>query len=361
MPRYLAEPAFRHDAQGKTGVLLINLGTPDAPTARAVRPYLREFLSDPRVIEIPRLLWWPLLNGVILPLRPRRSAAKYAAIWQAEGSPLLTHTAGLTRRLAERLTRADDSLLVEFAMRYGTPSVESAMARLKAAGVERLLVLPLYPQYAASSTASALDAVYRTLQRTRTQPDLRVIRHFHDDPGYIAALAATVRDYWREHGRGDVLLMSFHGVPRATLERGDPYHCECLKTARLLAEALELPADAWRLSFQSRFGRARWLEPYTGETLAELGRAGTGRVDVFCPGFVADCLETLEEIAIEGKETFLTQGGQHFCHIPCLNQNTHWIDAIERIVSAQLAGWHPSEPQDGARRMARAMAQGAPR
>ncbi|WP_028535099.1 ferrochelatase [Paludibacterium yongneupense] len=361
MSRYLTEPAFRHDAQSKTGVLLINLGTPEAPTARAVRPYLRQFLSDPRVIEIPRLLWWPLLNGVILPLRPRRSAAKYASIWQAEGSPLLTHTAGMTRQLAERLTRDDDTLLIDFGMRYGKPSVEAAMARMKAAGVERLLVVPLYPQYAASSTASALDAVFRTLVRTRALPDLRVVRHFHDDPGYIAALAANVRAFWQANGRGDVLLLSFHGVPRATLDRGDPYHCECLKTARLLADELELTPDAWRIAFQSRFGRAKWLQPYTSATLAELGRARTSRVDVFCPGFVADCLETLEEIAMEGKETFLTQGGQHFCHIPCLNQNTHWIDAIERIVSAQLAGWHPAKPQDGAPRLARALAHGAVR
>jgi ferrochelatase len=261
MTYFLPEPAFKHDQPMRIGILLINLGTPEAPTAGAVRPYLKEFLSDRRVVEIPRAVWWPILNGVILNTRPRQSAEKYAAIWQTEGSPLKVHTERLSGYLAEELRkRCTEPIAIEYAMRYGQPNVAGAIGRLKAQGCDRLLVVPLYPQYAASSSGTALDAVFRVLLHTRNMPDIRTIRHFHDDPGYINALKQSVERYWAEHGQGDVLLMSFHGVPRYTLDKGDPYHCECRKTGRLLAEALNLKPEQYRVAFQSRFGKGRVVE-----------------------------------------------------------------------------------------------------
>ncbi|MDN0073495.1 ferrochelatase [Crenobacter sp. SG2303] len=341
MPRYLPEPPAHPDSsRGRTAILLINLGTPEAPTAKAVRPYLKEFLSDPRVVEIPRVIWWLILNGIILNTRPAKSAEKYASIWTPEGSPLLVHTQRQTSLLRDALAeRGYGEVRVEFAMRYGSPSVASVVEQLRADGVERIVALPLYPQYAASSSGTALDQVFRVLEARRNMPELRTVRHFYDHPGYIAALAESVRAFWRSNGRPDKLVMSFHGVPRFTVDTGDPYRDECLTTGRLLAEALELGNDDYRITFQSRFGRAEWLTPYTSEVLAELGRAGTGRIDVMCPGFVADCLETLEEIAMEGKETFHTAGGGDYRFIPCLNESPVWIAALLDIAEQQLAGW----------------------
>jgi len=341
MSAYLPEPAFRHDAPtGRTAILLINLGTPEAPTAKALRPYLKEFLSDPRVVEIPRAIWWLILNGIILNTRPKQSAHKYATIWTPEGSPLLVHTRRQTALLRETLAeRGLGEVRVEFAMRYGNPSVASVIEQLRADGVERIVVLPLYPQYAASSSGTALDQVFRVLETRRNMPELRTVRHFHDHPGYIAALAESVRSFWQANGRPDKLVMSFHGVPRFSLDKGDPYHCECLKTGRLLAEALQLAPHEYTIAFQSRFGRAEWLKPYTSEMLTELGRAGTARVDVMCPGFVADCLETLEEIAMEVKAIFQTAGGGDYRFIPCLNESALWISALADITEAQLGGW----------------------
>jgi ferrochelatase len=340
MPHYLPEPEHRHDYTPKTGVLLINLGTPDAPTAKALRPYLKQFLSDRRVIEIPKALWWLILNGIILNTRPKKSAEKYAAIWTQDGSPLLVHTQRQTKLVRGLLgERGHGDVVVDFAMRYGNPSVESVIQTMRQAGVERLLVVPLYPQYAASSSASAIDAVFSTLVRLRNTPELRTVLHFHDHPGYIAALAGRVRDYWQANGRPDKLVMSFHGVPRFTLDKGDPYHCECQKTGRLLAEALGLSKDDYQVTFQSRFGRAEWIKPYTSEVLTQLGKAKTRRVDVVCPGFVADCLETLEEIAIEGKETYLTAGGGEYHYIPCLNESSAWIAVLGDVIETHLTGW----------------------
>jgi len=362
---FLPEPPFRHDQPERTGVLLINLGTPAAPTAPALRTYLKEFLSDRRVVELPRALWWPILNGIILNTRPAKSAEKYASIWQEGGSPLKVHTEQLTRKLAEELARRTSTpILVEYAMRYGQPSVASAIQAMKAKGCVRLLVLPLYPQYAGSSAATALDAVWQALLKTRNVPDIRTVRHYHDHPAYIAALRQSVEGHWAEHGRPDVLLMSFHGVPRRTLDLGDPYHCECRKTGRLLAEALGLAPEQYRVTFQSRFGKAEWLQPYTAETLAELGRKGTGRLDVICPGFAADCLETLEEIAMEGKATFLSAGGGEFRYIPALNTRPTWVYGLADLASEHLAGWLPEQtPEDEAEeladRMARAQALGS--
>ncbi len=340
MSRYLPEPPFKHGSTARTGVLLINLGTPEAPTAKALRPYLKEFLSDTRVIEIPRAIWWLILNGIILNTRPRKSAEKYASIWQNDGSPLLANTRAQTTLLRERLAATGrKDLVVDFAMRYGNPSVESVMTKMREQGVDRFVVVPLYPQYAGSSSATALDAVFRVLMKSRNMSDVRTVRHFHDDPGYIAALAESIRRHWQANGRPDKLLMSFHGVPRFTLDQGDPYHCECLKTGRLLAEALELTQDQYVVSFQSRFGRAEWLKPYTAETVKALGKAGVATLDVVCPGFVGDCLETLEEIAMEVRQDFLESGGKQFRYIPCLNQDSLFADALANIVENQLGGW----------------------
>jgi ferrochelatase len=338
--RYLPEPEHPHDRVAKTAILLTNLGTPDAPTPRAVRRYLRQFLSDPRVIEIPRALWLPILHGFVLNSRPRKSARKYAAIWSSEGSPLRVHTERQARLLRGHFgLQVSMPLTVDFAMRYGEPSIAGTLARLKSEGCERVLVLPMYPQYAASTTASALDQVAEFLQRTRNVPEIRLVKHFHDHPSYIGALARLVQEHWRQSGRPDRLLMSFHGLPRFALARGDPYHCECHKTARLLAEKLELAESHWQIAFQSRFGRAEWIQPYTASTLADYGRHGVRRVDVICPGFVADCLETLEEIGVEGRKIFLGAGGREFHLLPCLNERDDWIHALADIVRQHLADW----------------------
>lgn len=338
---YTTEPAYAHGTPEKTAVLLINLGTPDAPTAQAVRPYLNEFLGDPRVVEIPRAIWWLILNGIILNVRPKKSAAKYASIWMPEGSPLKVYTERQTRLLQQRLQQRTEGvpLVVDYAMRYGNPSVASVLDKLKAQNCQRILLLPLYPQYAASSTATAFDAVYVELLRMRNMPSLRTIKHFHDDPGYVQASAQNIRDYWTLHGRPDKLVMSFHGVPRYTLDKGDPYHCLCLKSGRLIAEELGLSKDQYIVSFQSRFGKAEWIKPYTTATLKDLGQQGTRRVDVVCPGFVADCLETLEEIAMEGKEDFQHAGGGEYHYIPCLNERLDWVDALADLVLQNLQGW----------------------
>lgn len=333
-------PAFKHSTIAKTAILLVNLGTPDAPEAPALKRYLREFLWDPRVVEIPRPIWWLILHVFILNTRPKQSAEKYRAIWTKDGSPLAVHTAAQAKLVSGYLRSLVKSpLVVDYAMRYGNPSVRSVLTRLREQGADRILVLPLYPQAASSSTASAFDAVFDAVGRMRNVPALRFVRNFHDHPRYIAALAQSVKDHWMANGRGDKLVMSFHGVPQFHLEQGDPYHCECHKTGRLVAEALGLPQDRWLVTFQSRFGRAEWLKPYTQQTLESLAGEGVKRVDVMCPGFVADCLETLEEIAIENKAAFLGAGGKEFSYIACLNERDDWIKALCHIAAENLHGW----------------------
>ena len=337
---YQIEPGFTHGTPARTGILLVNLGTPDAPTAKAVRPYLKEFLSDPRVVEIPKPIWWLILNGIILNVRPKKSAAKYATIWTDEGSPLRVHTDKQAKLLQGYLgERTKAPLVVDYAMRYGNPSIPSVLRKLKEQNCQRILVVPMYPQYAASSTATAFDVVFDVLRHMRNTPALRTIRNYHDYPGYIKALAKNINDYWMKNGRPDKLVMSFHGVPRYTLEKGDPYHCECQKTSRLLAQQLGLKTEQYTLSFQSRFGKAEWIKPYTTATLQELGKQKTRRVDVVCPGFVADCLETLEEIAQEGKEDFQHAGGGEYHYIPCLNEQNDWMHALTDLVMENLHGW----------------------
>lgn len=338
---YQTEPSYSHGTPEKTAILLINLGTPDAPAAAEVRRYLKEFLSDPRVIEIPKPVWWPILNGIILNTRPKKSAAKYASIWMPEGSPLKVHTGRQSDLLQGYLWKrtAGAQLVVDYAMRYGNPSIPDVLRKLKEQNCQRILLLPLYPQYAASSVATALDQVFHELQQMRNAPALRTIKHFHDHPGYIKASAQNIRDYWTLHGHPDKLVMSFHGLPKFTLDKGDPYHCECLKSGRLIAQELGLNEDQYLVSFQSRFGRAEWLKPYTAATLKDLGRQKTRRVDVVCPGFVADCLETLEEIAMEVRDEFLHAGGGEYHYIPCLNERPDWIHALTDIALDNLHGW----------------------
>ncbi|WP_398498500.1 ferrochelatase [Variovorax sp.] len=327
------------NAPRSTAVLWCNLGSPDAPTASAVRSYLADFLGDPRVVEIPRLLWLPILHGIILRVRPAKSAAKYASIWLPEGSPLKVWSERQAQRLGDTLGRRGHRVAVRDAMRYANPSIGARLDALQAEGVERVLVLQGYPQYSATTTASVIDAVNDWSRAQRSVPEFRFVNQFHDDPGYIEALARRIEAHWRDQGRGEVLLLSFHGIPARNIELGDPYQSQCLETARLLAARLGLAPAQYRVTFQSRFGKAKWLEPYTEPTLRELGAAGVKRVDVACPGFPADCLETLEEIAMEGREAFLHAGGQQFSYIPCLNDAPAWIDALADIAERHLAGW----------------------
>ena len=359
---FAPEPRFRHGSAPATAVVLCNLGTPDAPTPAAVRRYLGEFLADPRVVEIPKALWWPVLHGVVLRLRPARSAKKYAAIWTPDGSPLAVWTRKQATLLEGYLGQRGHRVLVRHAMRYGSPSVASVLDALKADGATQVLVLPLYPQYSGATTGSVMDAVGSWSRRTRNLPELRTVVRYGDHEGYIAALARAVGDHWMAHGRGDRLVLSFHGMPRRTLLLGDPYHCECRKTARLLAERLALPQDDVLVTFQSRFGRAEWLQPYTAPTLVELARRGVARVDVMCPGFTADCLETLEEIALEGKTAFLGAGGREFHYLPCLNDRPEWIAALADLAICHLQGWETRLTPDAAaleRQRLRAVAMGA--
>ncbi|MGE5169319.1 MAG: ferrochelatase [Rudaea sp.] len=365
---YRPEPPFAHDRVPHVGVLLVNLGTPDAATPAAVRRYLAEFLTDPRVVEIPSIAWRPLLHGVVLRTRPAQSAARYQAIWTKDGSPLAVHTSkqkvllsGYVGQKLKALGLPADHVVVDHAMRYGNPPLAATLDALRAKGCDRILVVPLYPQYAASTTGSAVDAVASHVVRVRRVPGLRFVDAFHDDPGYIAALAANVNDYWMRHGQPEHLVLSFHGLPRRSLSLGDPYHCHCQKTARLLVRELGLDKRQWTLAFQSRFGRARWLEPYTAKVLEKLGAARLRRIDVFAPGFVADCLETLEELAIEGKQIYRAAGGGDYDVIPCLNEHPRWIAALADIVLANLQGWLVPPPDAAEREQTqlRAKALGA--
>ncbi len=339
MARPTPPPAFDHAARPRTAVLMVQLGTPAAPTAAALRPYLAQFLGDPRVVEIPRLLWWPILHGIILNTRPAKSARKYASVWTDEGSPLMVHSVRQSKLLRGALGERGHDIEVALAMRYGEPSIGSVLEGLRERGVVRLLVLPMYPQYSASTTATVFDEIGRVLRGWRNLPEVRWIRGFHDDPGYVDALAQRIRAAWARDGRGERLVMSFHGVPRRTLELGDPYHCECHATARLLAERLGLARGEWVVTFQSRFGKAQWLQPYTEPTLEQLARDGVRTVDVVCPGFVADCLETLEEIAMDCKGDFLSSGGGEYHYIPAVNERPDWVAALGSLVSRHLAGW----------------------
>jgi ferrochelatase len=361
---FAPEPAHTHGAAERTAVLLVNLGTPDAPTASAVRRYLAQFLSDPRVVEIPGWIWKPLLHGVILRVRPAKSAAKYAAIWTADGSPLKVWTERQAKLLQGWLGERGHAVQVKPAMTYGQPSIASQLDALKTDGVTRVLVLPLYPQYSGATTGSVFDAVGTWARQIRHLPELRFVNRYHDDPLYIEALAQHVRTHWAHHGQPERLVLSFHGMPKRSLMLGDPYHCECQKTGRLLAERLQWPADRLHITFQSRFGKAEWLQPYTEPTLRSLAQQGVRRVDVACPGFVSDCLETLEEIAIECRDAFVAAGGDELRYVPCLNDDPRWISALAQIAIQHMAGWpttQPASPGPLAVQRERALAMGAAR
>ena len=359
---FSTEPPYSHGQAPRTGVLLCNLGTPDEPTPKAVRRYLAEFLSDQRVVEIPRLLWLLILHGIILRFRPAKSAAKYASIWTPEGSPLKVWTERQAKLLQGWLGQRNHRVSVRWAMRYGSTSIGSQLDAMKAEGVTRVLVVTAYPQYASATTASVFDAVYHWAQATRALPELRFVNHYHDHADYIAALASSVQRHWKKNGKPDKLVMSFNGVPERTLKLGDPYHCECFKTARLLATQLGLSKEQYQVTFQSRLGRAKWLEPYTEPTLIAMGKAGIKRVDVICPGFTSDCLETLEEINMEAREAFLHAGGKAFHYIPCLNDDPEWISALCNVTQQHLLGWNTLEQPDAralATSRAEALAGGA--
>jgi ferrochelatase len=340
MPSYRSDPAYRHGDDDSLGVLVVNLGTPDAPTTAAVRRYLAEFLWDPRIVELPRPLWWLILHGVILRIRPSRSAKAYQEIWSDDGSPLLVYCKSVAAGIESRLRKVGSgNIHVALGMSYGNPSIGSAIDELHAKGARRLLVLPLYPQYSGTTTGSVFDAVTAALSQRRWVPEFRFINHYHDRDDYIDALARSIREHWDAHGRGDKLMFSFHGVPKQTLLDGDPYHCHCLKTARLVTDRLGLGKDEWVLSFQSRVGRAEWLRPYTDETIEELGKAGLGRLDVVCPGFSVDCLETLEEIAMQNAELFEESGGGELTYIPSLNAREDHIDVLAGLAAGHARGW----------------------
>ena len=365
---FAKEPVFTHGASPKasstTAILLCNLGTPDAPDAPALRRYLGEFLSDARVVEIPRLLWWLILHGIILRIRPKKSAAKYASIWMKEGSPLKVWTQKQALMLRGYLGVRGHTIEVRYAMRYGNPSIASQLDQLKLDGVTRVLILPAYPQYSATTTASVFDAVYTWAAKVRQIPEFRFINHYHDDAGYISALASKIRAHWQQNGQAEKLVMSFHGVPERTLQLGDPYHCECHKTARLLAEKLGLAKDRYQLTFQSRFGKAKWLQPYTEPTLIKLAQGGLKSVDLVCPGFTGDCLETLEEINMEARHAFLEAGGTAFNYIDCLNDSPQWLASLSELCIRHMGGWDTAVPADLqalADSRARANALGAPR
>ena len=365
MPRYVNESQYRHDTPERLGVLLTNLGTPDAPTAGDVRRYLAEFLRDPRVVELPRALWLPILHGIILRIRPRRSAAAYAEVWGDDGSPLLAianRQRDAMRQLLEQ--RFGERCVVELAMRYGNPSIESVLDRMRQQNVRRLVLLPLYPQYSATTTASTFDELTRVLSGWRWLPELRVVNQYHDEPGYIGALCASLAQYREAHGAGDRLLFSFHGIPKRYLLNGDPYHCQCHKTARLCAERLGLAEGEWAVSFQSRLGREEWLRPYTDEVLEEWGKSGTNRVDVMCPGFSADCLETLEEVAMQYRELFVESGGGELHYVPALNDRDDHMQFLADLAMRHTAGWPESDGEtrhDPQKAAALARAMGAER
>lgn len=339
MARYIGPEHRSHDPAHGAAVLLVNLGTPPAPTPRALRKYLAEFLSDPRVVELPRALWWLILHGYVLRVRPRRSAEAYAKVWTREGSPLAVFSGQLAQAVQTELAKHASRVRVELAMRYGAPSVRDTLIRLQNEGVRRVLLLPLYPQYSGAVTGSVLDALADTIKLLRWPPAVRTLNDYHDDAGYLAALSASVLAHWAQHGRAQKLLLSFHGLPEASVRAGDPYFHQCHETARRLRAALGMNDDEMLVAFQSRVGAQRWLHPYTDEVVAALPKQGVKTVDVLCPGFAVDCLETLEEVALRYRAAFLTHGGERFGYIPALNATTAHASVLAQLALKNLQGW----------------------
>lgn len=357
--KYRSHPAFQHGTADKTAVLLINLGTPDAPDTASVRRYLQQFLSDPRIIEMPRWRWMPILHGIILRRRPARSAEAYRSVWsETDGSPLLSISQRQRDALQQWMSDNRQGVRVELAMRYGSPSIESVLNRLAGDNVRRLCLLPMYPQYSGTTTASALDEVFRWMRATRWLPEIRVINDYWQHPGWIEALAASIREHWAQQGQSDLLVMSYHGIPTRYWHNGDPYYCHCQGTSRLLADALGLEPSRYRVVFQSRVGREPWLQPYCDETMQSLPGEGFKKIDVVCPGFSADCLETIEEIAEENRHYFLGAGGEQYHYIACLNDRPDHIAALGDLVVSHLQGW-PDAGEDQAKRSLTESAQRA--
>jgi ferrochelatase len=341
----------------RLGVVLVNLGTPESPTPAACRRYLGEFLSDPRVVEIPQLVWKVILHGIILRVRPKKSAHAYASVWTDAGSPLRVFSDALTVKVRQELERLmPGPVSVALAMRYGEPAIDSVLKELQAQGAERLLILPLYPQYSGATTGSVADAVFASLSRWRWVPELRFMGAYHDDQSYIKAIADSIRAHRKDHGESDRLLISFHGMPRATLKAGDPYYCHCHKTARLVAEELALEEHQWEMAFQSRFGRAAWLQPYVVERLEALPAEGVRHLTVVCPGFASDCLETLEEIAMQGRDSFLQAGGERFDYVPALNADAAHAGLQAARILQHASGWPETSADYDPRRIEDAMA-----
>lgn len=353
MPRYFGQPQHRHGSESSAAVLLVNLGTPQAPTKREVRRYLAEFLADPRIIELPRWLWRLILHGVILRIRPARSAALYARIWTDEGSPLAIGTAAIGAQLqAELRAQRRGPIQVRHAMRYGEPAIGATLRELAASGARRIMIVPLFPQYSGTTSASVLDAVGVELKTWRWIPDLRFVADYHADPRYIEALARSVEAHWQRHGRAQRLILSYHGIPERYFRAGDPYFCQCQATARLLRERLDLTEDELMATFQSRVGRGKWLRPYTETVLSTLPTEGIKHVQVLCPGFAVDCLETLEEIAITNHARFLHAGGERFEYIPSLNASRDHVEALADLVLRNGQGWPEFDPGWSATRAA---------
>lgn len=343
--KYQGNSGFTHQQADKIGVLITNLGTPQAPTKQALKPYLRHFLSDPRVVEVPKIIWQMILNLVILNIRPARSAEAYKTVWTDRGSPLLFHTQDQQQKLAEALksefgAEAGENLVVEMAMRYGSPSISAVIDNMLAQGVRKLIVLPLYPHYSGSTIGSTFDAIAEDFTQRRWLPELRFINGYCDNPDYIAAIADSIRAYQAENGQPDKLIFSYHGVPKRYLTNGDPYHCQCYKTSRLVAEKLGLEPAQYLTTFQSRFGREEWLKPYTDHTLKALPGEGVKSVQMICPGFASDCLETIEEIGEENRDYFMEAGGENYQYIPCLNATDAHINVLKNMVMNNLQGWH---------------------
>lgn len=351
--KYTDSSFFTHKQSDKIGVLITNLGTPDAPTKSALKRYLREFLSDPRVVEFPRALWWLVLNGIILNVRPKRSAHAYKSVWTDAGSPLAVHTREQADAIKATLSASwGDKLEVAWGMRYGNPSIDSALEELLEKGVRKLLILPMYPQYSGSTTGSTFDAIAQNFTQRRWLPEFRFVNAYHNHPDYISALATTVQHHWDKNGKPDLMVFSYHGIPLRYLHNGDPYHCQCHATSRLLAETLGLDNEQYITSFQSRFGREPWLQPYTDETLKALPSKGVKYIQVLCPGFSSDCLETIEEVGMENRDYFLEAGGEKYDYIPALNAQACHIDALTNIIQEQLHGWEAPEDNSQARNAA---------
>ncbi len=328
-----------HREAARAAVLMVNLGTPEAPTAKALRPYLKQFLSDRRVIEAPRLIWWFILNGYIVPFRSPRSAEAYARVWTEHGSPLLVNNRSLADKLETDFKRDLPRVKVMLAMTYGQPDIDKAIDRLRRENIQRLLVLPMYPQYSATTTASVFDQVTDSLKRLRWLPEVRFINNFHHDDNWQSAVTESIQRFRKDRGQPDKLLFSFHGIPKRNLLAGDPYYCQCRASARAIAERLGLADEEWMVTFQSRLGRAEWLKPYTDKTLEELARQGVKKLQVVCPGFSIDCLETLDEIAVEGRDEFLEAGGESLEYIPCLNDSPKHVKVLSALCRRHGQGW----------------------